>query len=62
MTPANSDCVLWLGLIEVGDGGGGGEKFHFQTCSIIFPYPGILRKEKNFPQKSGSLTITGGVG
>ena len=30
MTPADSDCVLWL---------------HFQICSIIFPYKGILSKK-----------------
>ena len=35
------------------------KKIHFQICSIIFSYQGILSKKK-FPQKnSGTLTTTG---
>ena len=41
------------GQIEVEEG----VKYHFQICSILFPYQEILSKK--IPQKSVSLTTTG---
>ena len=45
-----------------GWGEGGGWKFHFPTCSIIFPYQGILSNKKFSHKKTGTLTTTGGGG
>ena len=60
----DSEGVLWLGLIEVGEGGW---KFHFPTCSIIFPYQGILSNKKfshkkvvPWPQLGAGSPLCGG--
>ena len=39
------DCVFWLGLIEVGEGGGG-ENFSFQSVQLFFRIRGFWANKK----------------
>ena len=39
----DSDCVLWLGLVEVGEGGGG-KNFTFQSVQLFFRIRGFYAK------------------
>ena len=52
------DCVFLLGLIEVGEGEGG--KISVSNLFNYFSVSGDSKQKKNFPQKSGTLTTTGG--
>ena len=56
----DSDYVLWLGLIEVGEGKG--VKISLSNLFNYLSISGDSKQMKKFPQKCGTLTTTRGGG